>query len=562
MKKISLLLLLTAGCLTAQLPSTYHSYENLTKTIQQFTSQYPALVKSQSIAKTLNGRDVWVVTIGKNEQNKAVLVVGGIEANQVVGSEHALRLIDYLAQSYGKVDSITNLLNTTTVYVIPRANPDASESFFTKPIRERETNFNPFDDDRDGVTDEDDAEDLNKDGFISWMRVKDPHGEWIVNPDDGRLMKKADPAKGEKGMYRLYIEGIDNDKDEEWNEDAVGGTDFNRNFTFNYQFFGKKSGIHQISEAETKAIADFVFDHPNIAVIFSFSSNDNLTTAWKNEPPRGESPHITSVLKEDEEYFGFISKKFNEMLKLSFGKDAPKPAKGEGSFSDWAYYHAGRWSFAVRPWWAGEIPKAKDTVAAKDTTKKSPEPKKEGGEKSDDWQLKTLKWYDALGVKDVALEWTKFKHPDFPNYEVEIGGVKPYLLINPPAESLNVYSKPFSIFVTYLARQLPAISLSNSKVEKVSDNLYRISVDVVNNGYLPTNSGMGVRTRWIRNVRVSIDVGKGNSLSSGRAKLTLEPIQGSGGYKTLSWLVVGKGEVKITAESPTAGKAELRVSLK
>lgn len=559
MKKLSLLIFLTAGCLTAQLPSTYHSYENLTKAIQQFTSQYPALVKSHSIAKTLNERDVWVVTIGKDEKNKAVLVVGGIEANQIVGSEHALRLIDYLAQSYGKVDSITNLLNTTTVYVIPRANPDASESFFTKPIRERETNFNPFDDDRDGVKDEDDAEDLNKDGFISWMRVKDPHGEWIVNPDEPRLMKKADATKGEKGMYRLYTEGMDNDKDEEWNEDAVGGTDFNRNFTFNYQFFGKKSGIHQISEIETKAIADFVFDHPNIAVIFSFSSNDNLTTAWKNEPPRGESPHITSVLKEDEEYFGFISKKFGEISKL---KDAPKPLKGEGSFSEWAYYHAGRWSFAVRPWWAGEMPKQKDTSAVKDSTKKTPEMKKDDNSKSDDWQIKALKWYDAAGLKDASLEWKPFKHPDFPNQEVEIGGVRPFVLSNPPAESLNVYAKPLFHFITYLAQQLPTISLQNPKVEKVGSNVYRISVDVVNNGYLPTNSGMGTKTRWIRNVRVTLDAGKGNSLSSGRAKQTLEPIRGSGGYKTLSWLVVGKGEVKITAESPTAGKAELRVSLK
>lgn len=556
MKKIVLFICAICGTIFSQ----YHSQEDLTKTLQQLSKQYP-YIKVESIVKMVKGNDVWAVTIGKGEtQNrKAVLVLGGIEATSIVGSEHALRFIRFLAQSYGKVDSITNLLDNTTVYVIPRANPDASESYFTKPVAERETNYNQYDDDHDAAVDEDDVEDLNKDGIISWMRVKDTRGDWIVNPDDTRLMKKADAGKGEKGIYRVLSEGIDNDKDEEWNEDPVGGTDFNRNFTYNYQFFGKNSGVHQISENATRALADFVYDHPNIGLIFTFSSNDNLTTAWKNEPPKGESPVISSVTKEDEDYFVFISKKFSEITKL---KDAPKLTKGEGAFSEWAYYHAGRWSFAVRPWWAGEIPKGKDSTVAKDTTKKSSEPKKDDKEKSDDPNIKTLKWYDEIGTKDLSVQWTKFNHPDFPNHEVEIGGVKPFVLTNPPAESLDSYSRSYSNFLTFLATQLPAVSLSNQKVEKVYDNVYRVSVDVVNNGFLPTNSGMGVKTRWVRNVRVVLDAGKGNTVSSGKAKQILDPIKGSGGFKTVSWIVVGKGSVSVNAESPVAGKAELKIELK
>lgn len=561
MKRTFVLFFVLGSCLVAQIPSRYHSYDELTNTLTRLASQYSQTIKIESVAKTTKGKDVWVATIGKGgaDNRKAILVVGGIEATSVVGSEYALRCAEHLAQSYGKVDSITELLDQTTVYVIPRANPDASESYFTKPVAERATNFTPYDDDRDADVDEDDAEDVNKDGIISWMRVKDPRGEWIVNPDDARLMRKADALKGEHGVYRVLREGIDNDKDDEWNEDPAGGTDINRNFTYNYQFFGKGSGIHQMSEPETRALANFVFDHPNIALIFTFSSNDNLTSAWKNEPPKGESPHSTSVLKEDEEYFAFISKKFGEISAL---KDAPKPSKGEGAFSEWGYYHAGRWSFAVRPWWTGEAPKSKDTTASKDSTKKSSDTKKSGGDASDDWQLKTLKWYDAIGVKDIAQPWTKFKHPDFPNQEAEIGGVNPFVLMNPPAESLNSYVKPYSNFITYLARQLPSIALSNQKIEKVGANVFRISVDVMNSGYLPTNSGMGVKTRWQRNVRVTLDAGGGNAVTGGKAKQTLEPIQGSGGWKTVSWLVVGKGSVKVTAESPACGRAELKIELK
>jgi hypothetical protein len=560
MKKYIVLLCFLCGALYPQVPSKYHSYNDLTQALKQITSQYPSVVKMTSIAKTSKGLDLWAVSIGKGnpDERKGLLIVGGIEAPALVGSEHALRFIEHLARSYDKVDSITKLLDHTTIYVIPRANPDAGESFFVKPLMERETEYTPFDDDRDAAVDEDDVDDVNKDGIISWMRIKDPRGEWMVNPDDPRLMKKADPSKGEKGSYRLFSEGIDNDKDEEWNEDPAGGTDFNRNFTYNYQFFSRNSGIHQVSEEATRALANFVFDHPNIGTIFTFSSNDNVMTPWKNEPPKGDGPVITSVTKEDEDYFGYIAKKFSEITKL---KDAPKPVKGEGAFSEWAYYHAGRWSFAVRPWWSGEMPAMKDTSAAKDSTKKM-EAKKDDKGKSDDPNVKILKWYDAAGRKDIAVPWTVFKHPDFPDQEVEIGGVKPFVLINPPSDSLNAFSRPYTEFLTYLAGQLPSISLTNQKVEKLGESVSRVSVDVVNTGYLPTNNTLGAKVRWVRNVRVVLDAGRSASVTSGKAKQVLDPIKGSGGFRTVSWIVVGKGVVTIKADSPVAGAAEMKIDLK
>ncbi len=559
MKKILVILFGLGGYMFGQIPSTYHSYDNLTTTLKHLSSQHSNLVTLTSIAKTEKGRDLWVVTIGKGEPKKGILIVGGIDAKQIVGSEYALRSLEYLAQSYGKVDSITSLLDNVTVYVIPRANPDAGESFFENPVVERETNYSPYDDDRDGAEDEDSREDINKDGYITWMRIKDPRGEWIVNPDEPRVMRKADPLKGEKGEYRLFTEGVDNDNDEQWNEDEVGGTDLNRNFTHNYQFFGANSGVHQMSEIESKAIADFVFDRQNIAIVFSYSSNDNLMTPWKSEPPRAESRFITSVVKEDEDFFAAFSKQFSTMTRL---KNAPKPEKGEGAFSDWAYYHAGRWSFSVRPWWPGELTTGNDSSGSTDAAKKPADSKKDGKEKSEDPSVRMLQWYDAAGIKDASLPWKKFPHPDFPGQEVEVGGVKPFIASNPPAESINGYSKAYSEFFIHLMQQLPKVGIRNQKIEKVGGNVFRVSVDVVNTGFLPTNSELGVKTRWVRNVRVLLETGKGVSVSAGKSKQTIGPIAGNGGYKTVSWLVVGKGTVKITAESPTTGNAELKLDLK
>lgn len=556
MKKVIALCMLCSLIASAQ----YRTNQQLADELQKLSKQSPH-VQYRSIAKTLAGNDLWAVTVGtgETESKRALLIVGSIEASSLAGTEYTLRFIRSLAQSYGSVDSITRLLDRTTFYIIPRMNPDGAAAMFTAPLTERETNNTPFDDDRDGVTDEDGPEDLNNDGIISWMRVKDPRGEYIVSSDDPRIMKKADPSKGEQGMFRLFSEGKDNDNDDDWNEDPAGGTDLNRNFTYNYQFFGKNSGIHQMSEPESRAVADFVFDHPNIGLIFTFSSNDNLTTAWKNEASKGESPVISSVTKEDEDYFEAISKRFRETVKR---KDAPKPAKGEGSFSEWGYYHGGRWSFAARPWWPGEIPKVKDTTVVKDSVKKGMESVKEEKDRSDDPILRTLKYYDAVGKKDVFVPWTKFSHPDFPDQLVEIGGLKPFAISNPPADSLDSFSKSYSTFLTFLAAQLPFIEVTNERVEKLGANVFRLTVDVVNTGFLPTNNSLGGKTRWVRNVRVVLDPGKGNAVSSGSMKQVIEPIKGSGGFKTLSWIIVGKGKVSILAESPVSGRSEKKVELK
>lgn len=598
---VVLLTMAFAGALYGQgIPSKYHSFDEMTQAIKSLSSTYSEIVKTESLGKTLKGRDIWLITLRKGDpdQPRALLVVGGVDAIQVAGSEMALRFAEHLAKSYGKVDSVTKLLQTTTVYIIPRVGPDAMEAYFQKPLREHATNYKATDDDHDGLVDEDDVEDLNNDGVITMMRVKDPRGEWMVHPEEGRLLKKADPAKGERGGYLVYSEGIDNDKDEQWNEDAVGGVDFNHNFPFNYQYFSMNAGVHQVSELETRAVAEFIFNHQNIGAVFSFSPNDNLTTPWKTEPRRpsatadaapsagtptrggsggggGGMPFgrtldeaantaVTSVLEDDQPYYEYMSKQFNDITKL---KDAPETKKGIGAFSEWVYYHTGRWSFSVRPWWAPVVVK-RDSSAGMDAARRMRPPtgRTTTETPTDEYteQLRALKWYDANGYKDVAVAWTKVKHPDFPDREVEIGGPKPYVIYNPPADSLNTFSQPYTKFLTYLAGQLPSVSVGNIKVEKINDNVYRVTLDVVNKGYLPTNSALGVRVRWPRNVYLTLGLAKDQSLASGRAKQPLRAIKGNGGYQTISWLVVGKAGsiVTVTAESPIAGRATETITLR
>jgi Zinc carboxypeptidase len=530
----------------------YRSYEEMTSAMKNLASDHSSIVKMKSLGKTLGGRDIWMLSLrnGDPEQARALLIVGGVDASCLAGSEMALSYAGHLAEQFETVDSISKLLSTTTMYIIPRVNPDASESYFEKPQRERSTNLRPTDDDHDGAIDEDDVEDLNGDGLITQMRVRDPHGEWLPDPSDPRLLKKADPTKGEHGIYSVHSEGVDNDKDEQWNEDGKGGVDFNRNFAHTYEYFGAASGPYPVSENESRAVADFIFVHQNIAAVFSFSSNDNLTVPWKADNKRGDESApkpIASVLPEDEPYFGFIGKRFGEITAL---KNAPKPAKASGAFSEWVYYDVGRWSFAARPWWAPELKAPKDSSRKdKSASEVSPE-------------FTALKWYESNGAS-VFVPWKKFSHLDFPGREVEIGGLKPFVVHNPPAESLQVYGRSFESFLTFLGMQLPSIAITNVKSESLKSGVFRITLDVVNNGYLPTNSAIGTKLHWSRDVYVTLDTVGGQSIVGGKVRQRLEPIKGNGGYITLTWLVVGRAGTKIAvkAESPMAGAVEAMVTL-
>ena len=185
---------------------------------------------------------------------------------------------------------IKQRLDTSTIYIIPRLNPDGAEGFFGAVQTGRRTNMTPRDDDNDGRVDEDGPEDLNGDGFITVMRVKAADGEYMIDPGEPRLMKRADPKKGERGAYKLLSEGIDNDGDGFINEDPPGGTDINRNFAHEYPYYKPDAGPHMVSEAESKALMDWVIAHRNIAAVLTLGESDNLivppTSAGRLGPAR------------------------------------------------------------------------------------------------------------------------------------------------------------------------------------------------------------------------------------------------------------------------------------
>ena len=103
--------------------------------------------------------------------------------------------------------AITHLLDTRTVYLCPRLNPDGAElALGDKPRHIRSsTRRYPFDEDPvDGLT----IEDVDGDGRVLFMRIPDPHGAYKKCDQDPRLMVARQPGEFGGEYYRLMPEGL------------------------------------------------------------------------------------------------------------------------------------------------------------------------------------------------------------------------------------------------------------------------------------------------------------------------------------------------------------------
>jgi hypothetical protein len=292
---LGFLLGLTAGPAAAQEKSAYRDHAALTKAVQALAGANKTLVRVVSIGKSRGGRDLWAIEIAgpgavPPGKRPALLVAAGFEGDDLTGTELALAVADYLAKNASADPAVKQRLDASTVYVLPRINPDGAEGFFAPLKTGQRTNANPFDDDNDGRIDEDGPEDLNGDGFITAMRVPAAGGEYVADPEEPRSMKRADPKKGETGAFRIFAEGIDNDGDGFVNEDPPGGVDIGRNFAHEYPYFKPGAGPHMVSEAESRALMAWIVAHRNVAAILTFGESDNLivppTSAGRLGPAR------------------------------------------------------------------------------------------------------------------------------------------------------------------------------------------------------------------------------------------------------------------------------------
>lgn len=600
----AILLLAALALAGAARAADYPDAAALGARVAAVAKDHPEIARAASAAQSAEGRDVWLIELGAgaDEDRKtrpAMLVVAGIEGDDLAGTAAALAWIERLARDYADKPETKKLLDATTIYVFPRVNPDAAERYFMKPLAETLRSPKPYDDDRDGLVDEDGPEDLDGDGRIAWMRIERPAGEYIIDPDEPRLMKKADAAKGEKGAWRFLPEGTDNDGDELWNEDGPGGVNFNRNFPYKYDFFGADAGPHQVSEAETRALADFVVAHPNVGIAFTFGAAESLMAEPETEKPEGDGKgkaEKTTLgrVRNKKQPAGAMNEKDAPYLKelgaawrktLGIEKEG-KNAAPAGTFSDWIYYHRGRMSLGARAWSVGlqldederkakeekekkegEAEKEKEKAEEKDGEKAEGKAgKKKGKEPSE--EAKFLKWAEGKSPEMAArvfVPWKGFEHPDFPGKKCEIGGFAPYAKSAPAADLFDPFATKEDDFLTTLALRLPRVAIREMAAKRLSDDsappgarVYEARIVVENAGYLPTVLAHGETTGEVLPTRLIVDLPDSAFLAGSRTT-NLGPLAGSGGWEETRLTIhppEGAKEIKVAVVSALGGRVE------
>lgn len=540
----NLFFLLFVSASFAQTQQDYSSNAILAQRIQALTQKYPQWVKSKSLTQTLGGKDIWLITIGagKTEEKPAIAVVGGVEGKHLLGVEMAIGFAEKLLAATG-TDSIKTLLNKQTYYVFPNMSPDATAQYFAKTKAERSGNANQTDDDRDGKVSEDDADDLDGNGKITWMRVLDPTGKYKLNSDDPRSLLLADATKGEVGKYLLFQEGIDNDKDGNFNEDGDGGIHFNKNSSFNFKPFAPGAGEYPVSEKENRALFDFLYDAFNVYAVVTFGPVNNLSTPVQFSAPGVAKRIISSWFESDVKANALVSERYNKITKT---KDAPKATAENGDFSQWGYFHYGRLSFSTPGWW---VPKV-----TPDSTRK------EKKFTNEDQVASYLRWAASQGITNTFTPWKAVNHPDFPGQTVEVGGLDPFVLNNPPYKMVDGIVAKHTDFLVALANMAPKLALVNVKTEKVADGLTRVTLKVMNTGELATYTKVGDRSYFLKKIAVKVNATANQTVVSGRKTQTIESIQGQE-YRELTWLIKGSGKVSIDAGSPTTGSQSIEITL-
>jgi len=544
---------------TAPVPLLDH--KQLRIATSRLATEYPGLLTVLPLGKSREGRPIEALRLAAGELTPgrpAILLVANVDGPWAWTSGVALHHARELAAGFADDPTIHDLLTTTTIYIVPRANPDGAEARFEEPLTERHATGSGVDNDRDGEQGEDPPGDVDGDGRITWMRVPDPEGAWIPDPTDARAQVEADRDKGQRGRWKIVREGRDADGDERVSEDAARDAIVNRNFPHLWKEHDADAGLFPTDEPEVLALADFVLAHRDIALVVTYGALDNLVDAPK--PIKDDARAVkrvppTGVRQSDADALAELGERYKELTESK--------AKGfgarDGSFQAWCYADRGLWTIDLALWSAPlDTPAPEDAKPEADAAEEesSEEASSDKGDEDEDKaekdvkpsdDAKRLRWIDASDESERFLPWTSFEHPDLG--PVEIGGFAPYATIEPPTDVLEELATKELAFLVSLGEALPRVRILDCTYEKLHDDIYEVKASIETGGLLPVVSRAAQLARQPRPIRVVIEIPAGAQLFAGDRERLVRKLEGNARRAELRWLV---GGIDVNGLDPTA----------
>lgn len=527
----------------------YYDYDGITDICRRLAAAHPNLVKLESMGKSTEGREMWVMTVtdfksGDADRKPAFYIDGNIHSNELQGTEVAMYTAWYLAEMHGRVGMIDTLLATRAFYIVPTINPDAREHFMKKPnsMHSPRSGLAPRDDDRDGLVDEDGPDDLDGDGSITRMRRRDPNGRYRVLQDDPRMLYEA--KAGEQGEYEMLDEeGIDNDGDGQVNEDGPGFYDPNRDWGWNWQprYVQRGSDRYPFTLQESRNVRDFVMRHPNIAGAQSYHNAGGMILRG---PGAEEDQEIYS--NGDNAVYDMIGKRGEEMLPgykyMTTWKDLYTTYGGE---VDWFFGNRGVFAYTNELWSSYNM----------------------FGKRNEEWfgTRQDIYAFDRqLLFGEGIVAWKPYDHPQFGPIEVG-GATKNYTRLNPSflIEEMAHRNMAFTIFHAW---QMPQLAVQRVDTRSLGGGLTEVTATVANTRVVPTHSDWDVKNRitrpdWITltggnalsgSIIADRNLGLADEQRHNPERVSVKTIPGQG-YVMVRWIAKGSGPFTVTVDSEKGG---------
>jgi len=500
---------------------TFYRYVALTRLLIDYAASHPGLVRVESIGKTHEGRDIWVVVVtdaatGRDTDKPAFWADGNIHAAELTASTACLYWLHRLVTQYGRDANVTQLLDTRVVYLCPRLNPDGAELALADRPRHIRSSTRPYPYDEPqvaGLT----VEDVDGDGRILSMRIPDPHGTYKTHPDEPRLMVPREPGEFGGHYYRLMPEGTLANFDGltvKVNPD-VEGLDLNRNFPTQWrqEYEQLGAGPYPTSEPEVRAMVQFVTAHPNIGAAVSFHTHSGVIL----RPP---ATHADDDMTPEDlwsyQRFSALGHKLTAYPAISIWHEFRyHPKEVITGTQDWLYEHLGALFWVVELW----------------------APNREAGITDYDWihwyrehpvedDLKLLKWSDDQCAGQAHVDWKPFQHPQLG--PIEIGGWdKMNYWRNPPPHLREREVERFPAWMEQIALSLPKLELLRTEVHALGESTWRVRFAVANSGWLPAYvTKRALERKVLRGVVFEIDLPPPASLVGGAPRVEGPQLEG------------------------------------
>jgi hypothetical protein len=346
----------------------YPTADEMDAFLRALEADHPDLVEVTEIGRTARERAILAVrvaseTVGDTIADRPAMYMDGQHhAREMIGSQVALYTLWRLVDGYGRDALATRLLDTRALYVIPSVNPDGNDIVLTDDQAARKTaNPRACDDDRDGRFDEDPSRGYGY-GTHDLARYRFQQDWADAHPDDPfvedwmyRLVQR-DPIEelgrftGAFGGPMRPIPRRDVDGDGEAAEDEIGGTDPNRNYAFAWDAGERRCkepdyrGARAFSEAETRAVRDFVGGLPHLSTALSYHSGvDVILHPWG---------HSKTAVLPDAWLFERLGRKGSQLTEVNGFPGSPHTwtARGlydaTGSTMDYLYAELGIYAFS------------------------------------------------------------------------------------------------------------------------------------------------------------------------------------------------------------------------